>query len=237
MRRNPFSRFAFGAAAIGALVIAAFVAMPSRAAEDAVKIPPPAADAQGSDGIQTAVLSGGCFWGVQGVFQHTAGVTSAVSGYAGGSQMTATYEQVSSGTTGHAESVQVKYDPKKISYGKILQIFFSVVHDPTQLNRQGPDSGTQYRSAIFTTSDEQKKVAEAYIAQLNAAKVYPKQIVTKVGPLQGFFAAEAYHQDYLTLHPNQPYIAYNDLPKVENLKKLFADNYVEKPTLVRAATN
>jgi peptide-methionine (S)-S-oxide reductase len=237
MRRNPFSRFAFGAAAIGALVIAAFVAMPSRAAEDAVKIPPPAADAQGSDGIQTAVLSGGCFWGVQGVFQHTAGVTSAVSGYAGGSQMTATYEQVSSGTTGHAESVQVKYDPKKISYGKILQIFFSVVHDPTQLNRQGPDSGTQYRSAIFTTSDEQKKVAEAYIAQLNAAKVYPKQIVTKVGPLQGFFAAEAYHQDYLTLHPNQPYIAYNDLPKVANLKKLFADNYVEKPTLVRAVTN
>ena len=236
MRRNPFSRFALGVAAIGALVIAAF-AMPSRAAEDAVKIPPPTADTQGSDGIQTAVLSGGCFWGVQGVFQHTAGVTSAVSGYAGGSQMTATYDQVSSGTTGHAESVQVKYDPKKISYGKILQIFFSVVHDPTQLNRQGPDSGTQYRSAIFTTSDEQKKVAEAYIAQLNAAKVYPKQIVTKVAPLQGFFAAEAYHQDYLTLHANQPYIAYNDLPKVENLKKLFADNYVEKPTLVRAVTN
>jgi peptide-methionine (S)-S-oxide reductase len=236
MRSTP-SRFALSAAAIGALVIAAFVAMPSRAAEDAVKIPPPAADAQGSDGIQTAVLSGGCFWGVQGVFQHTAGVTSAVSGYAGGSQMTATYDQVSGGSTGHAESVQVKYDPKRISYGKILQIFFSVVHDPTQLNRQGPDSGTQYRSAIFTTSDEQKKVAEAYIAQLNAAKVYPRPIVTKVGPLQGFFAAEAYHQDYLTLHPNQPYIAYNDLPKVENLKKLFADNYVEKPTLVRAVTN
>jgi len=237
MRRNPFSRFALGAAAIGALAIAAFAVMPSRAAEDAVKIPPPAVDAQNSDGIQTAVLSGGCFWGVQGVFQHTAGVTSAVSGYAGGSQMTATYEQVSTGTTGHAESVQVKYDPTKISYGKILQIFFSVVHDPTQLNRQGPDSGTQYRSAIFTTSDEQKKVADAYIAQLNAAKVYPRPIVTKVGPLQGFFPAEAYHQDYLTLHPNQPYIAYNDLPKVENLKKLFADNYVAKPTLVRAVTN
>ncbi len=235
--RNPFSRFALGSAAVGALVIAAFAVMPSRAAEDAVKIPPPAADAQVGDGIQTAVLSGGCFWGVQGVFQHTAGVTSAVSGYAGGSQMTATYDQVSSGTTGHAESVQVKYDPKKISYGKILQIFFSVVHDPTQLNRQGPDSGTQYRSAIFTTSDEQKKVADAYIAQLNAAKVYGKPIVTKVGPLQGFFPAEAYHQDYLTLHPNQPYIAYNDLPKVENLKKLFADNYIEKPTLVRAVTN
>jgi peptide-methionine (S)-S-oxide reductase len=237
MRRNPFSRFALSAAAIGALVIAAFVSVPTRAAEDAVKIPPPAADVQAADGLQTAVLSGGCFWGVQGVFQHTAGVTSAVSGYAGGSQMTATYEQVSSGTTGHAESVQIKYDPKQISYGKILQIFFSVVHDPTQLNRQGPDSGTQYRSAIFTTSDEQKKVAEAYIAQLNAAQVYRKPIVTKVGPLQGFFAAEAYHQDYLTLHPNQPYIAYNDLPKVENLKKMFADNYIEKPTLVRAVTN
>jgi peptide-methionine (S)-S-oxide reductase len=236
MRRNPF-RFALSAAALGALAIAAFVAMPSRAAEEAVKIPPPAADVQAADGLQTAVLAGGCFWGVQGVFQHTAGVKSAVSGYAGGSQMNATYEQVSSGSTGHAESVQIKYDPKQISYGKILQIFFSVVHDPTQLNRQGPDSGTQYRSAIFTTSDEQKKVAEAYIAQLNAAKVYPKPIVTKVGPLQGFFAAEAYHQDYLTLHPNQPYIAYNDLPKVENLKKLFADNYVEKPTLVRAVTN
>jgi peptide-methionine (S)-S-oxide reductase len=236
MRRNPF-RFALGAAAIGALAIAAFAVMPSLAAEDAVKIPPPAADAQSADGLQTAVVAGGCFWGVQGVFQHTAGVKSAVSGYAGGSQMTATYDQVSSGSTGHAESVQIKYDPKQISYGKILQIFFSVAHDPTQLNRQGPDSGTQYRSAIFTTSDEQKKVADAYIAQLNAAKIYGKPIVTKVSPLQGFFAAEAYHQDYLTLHPNQPYIAYNDLPKVENLKKLFADNYIEKPTLVRAVTN
>jgi peptide-methionine (S)-S-oxide reductase len=235
MRRNPF-RFALGAAAIGALAIAAFV-MPSRAAEDAVKIPPPAADASSADGLQTAVVAGGCFWGVQGVFQHTAGVKSAVSGYAGGNQTTATYDQVSGGSTGHAESVQIKYDPKQISYGKILQIFFSVAHDPTQLNRQGPDSGTQYRSAIFTTSDEQKKVADAYIAQLNTAKVYPKPIVTKVGPLQGFFAAEAYHQDYLTLHPNQPYIAYNDLPKVANLKKMFADNYIEKPTLVRAVTN
>jgi peptide-methionine (S)-S-oxide reductase len=150
--------------------------------------------------------------------------------------LTATYEQVSTGTTGHAESVQIKFDPKKISYGKILQIFFSVAHDPTQLNRQGPDSGTQYRSAIFTTSDDQKKVAEAYIAQLNAAKVYPKPIVTKISSLQGFFPAEAYHQDYLTLHPNQPYIAYNDLPKVESLKKIFAENYTEKPTLVRSVS-
>ena len=130
------------------------------------------------------------------------------------------------------KSVEIKYDPKKITYGKLLQIFFSVVHDPTQLNRQGPDVGTQYRSAIFTTTDEQKKVAEAYIAQLNAAKVYKKPIVTKVGPLEAFYPAEAYHQDYLTLHPNQPYIAYNDIPKVENLKKIFAENYIEKPTLV-----
>ncbi|MDE2602622.1 MAG: peptide-methionine (S)-S-oxide reductase MsrA [Bradyrhizobium sp.] len=222
-------------AAVSALAIAALVIAPSFAAEDAVVIPPPAMDVPASDGIQTAVLSGGCFWGVQGVFQHTAGVVNAVSGYAGGSKATAQYEIVSTGTTGHAESVQIKYDPRKISYGKILQIFFSVAHDPTQLNRQGPDSGTQYRSAIFTTSDEQKKVADAYIAQLDAARVYKKPIVTKVGPLQGFYAAEAYHQDYLTLHPNQPYIAYNDIPKVENLKKLFAENYTEKPTLVGAA--
>jgi peptide-methionine (S)-S-oxide reductase len=233
---SQFSRLSLCAAAIGALAVAAFVAVPTRAAEDAVVIPAPSTDATSANGLQTAVLSGGCFWGVQGVFQHTAGVVNAVSGYAGGSQMTATYDQVSTGTTGHAESVQIKFDPKKISYGKILQIFFSVAHDPTQLNRQGPDHGTQYRSAIFTTSDEQKKVAEAYIAQLNAAKVYGGPIVTKVSSLQAFFPAEAYHQDYLTLHPNQPYIAYNDLPKIENLKKLFAANYTEKPTLVKNAT-
>jgi peptide-methionine (S)-S-oxide reductase len=232
---SQFSRFSLCAAAIGALAIAAFAAVPIRAAEDAVVIPAPATDVAPAEGLQTAVVAGGCFWGVQGVFQHTAGIVNAVSGYAGGSQMTATYEQVSTGTTGHAESVQIKFDPKKISYGKILQIYFSVAHDPTQLNRQGPDSGTQYRSAIFTTSDEQKKVAEAYIAQLNAAKVYGKPIVTKVSALQGFFPAEAYHQDYLTLHPNQPYIAYNDLPKIENLKKIFAENYIEKPTLVSSA--
>jgi len=237
MRRSHLSRLSLCAAAIGTLAIAALAVAPSRAAEDAVVIPPPAADVPPADGLQIAVVAGGCFWGVQGVFQHTAGVASAMSGYAGGGKMTATYEQVSTGSTGHAESVQIKYDPKKISYGKILQIFFSVVHDPTQLNRQGPDSGTQYRSAIFTTSEEQKKVADAYIAQLNAAKVYSKPIVTKVGALESFFPAEAYHQDYLTLHPNQPYIAYNDLPKVENLKKIFAENYIEKPTLVRSVSN
>jgi peptide-methionine (S)-S-oxide reductase len=232
MSRSQFSRLSLCAAAIGALAITAFFVAPSLAAEDAVIIPAPAMDVQASDGVQTAVIAGGCFWGVQGVFQHTSGVVNAVSGYAGGSKATADYNIVSTGTTGHAESVQIKYDPKKISYGKILQIFFSVAHDPTQLNRQGPDSGTQYRSAIFTTNDEQKKVADAYIAQLNAAKVYNKPIVTKVGALEGFYPAEAYHQDYLTLHPTQPYIAYNDIPKVENLKKIFAENYIEKPTLV-----
>jgi peptide-methionine (S)-S-oxide reductase len=234
MSRSPSRRLSLCAAAIGALAITAYAVAPLRAAEDAVVIPAPAADLPASDGTQTVVVAGGCFWGVQGVFQHTAGVVNAVSGYAGGSKSTAEYDVVSTGTTGHAESVQIKYDPKKISYGKILQIFFSVVHDPTQLNRQGPDSGTQYRSAIFTTSSEQKKVADAYIAQLDAAKVYRKPIVTKVGPLEGFYPAEAYHQDYLTLHPNQPYIAYNDIPKVENLKKIFAEDYIEKPTLVSA---
>jgi peptide-methionine (S)-S-oxide reductase len=185
--------------------------------------------------MQTAVIAGGCFWGVQGVYQHTKGVISAVSGYAGGNKASANYNAVSSGSTGHAEAVEIKYDPKQVSYGKILQIYFSVAHDPTQLNRQGPDTGTQYRSEIFATTPEQKKVAEAYIAQLNAAKVYKKPIATKLGMLQAFYPAEAYHQDYLTLHPNQPYIVYNDLPKIENLKKIFAENYIEKPTLVSDA--
>jgi peptide-methionine (S)-S-oxide reductase len=237
MRNRLLSRSTLIAAAVGALAMGALVLSPSRGAEDAVAIPPSAADVPAGDGIQTVVLAGGCFWGVQGVFQHTTGVVSAVSGYAGGHVKNPQYELVSTGTTGHAESVEVKYDPRKISYGKILQIFFSVVHDPTQLNRQGPDTGTQYRSAIFTTSEAQKKVAEAYIAQLDAAKVYPKPIVTKVSSLQAFYPAEGYHQDYLTLHPNQPYIAYNDLPKIEALKKMFAQSYQEKPTLVRAVSN
>jgi peptide-methionine (S)-S-oxide reductase len=230
-----FSRLTLCAAAIAALALAAVTSSPSRASSEAVIIPPPAVDVQAADGTQTAVIAGGCFWGVQGVYQHTAGVLNAVSGYSGGSKMTANYTMIGTGTTGHAEAVEIKYDPKKISYGKILQIFFSVVHDPTQLNRQGPDVGTQYRSAIFAVNDEQKKVAEAYIAQLNAAKVYKKPIVTKVGPLQAFFPAEDYHQDYLTLHPNQPYIVFNDIPKIENLKKIFAENYIEKPTLVSNA--
>ena len=235
MRRSTFSRLSLCAAAVGALAISSVFVAPSFAAEEAVILPAPAMDAKPADGLQTVVVAGGCFWGVQGVFQHTNGVVNAVSGYAGGDKSTANYTAISSGTTGHAESVQIKYDPQKISYGKILQIYFSVVHDPTQLNRQGPDSGTQYRSEIFATTAEQKQVADAYIAQLNAAKVYKKPIVTKVGSLAGFFQAEAYHQDYLTLHPNQPYIAYNDIPKVENLKKIFAENYIEKPTLVSNA--
>ena len=235
MSRSQFSRLTLCAAAIGALAIAAFAAAPSRAAEEAVVIPAPTLDAKEADGIQTAVIAGGCFWGVQGVYQHTAGVINAVSGYAGGTKATANYSMVSNGNTAHAEAVEIKYDPKKISYGKILQIFFSVAHDPTQLNRQGPDVGTQYRSEIFATNDEQKKVAEAYIAQLNAAKVYKKPIATKLGTLEAFYAAEAYHQDYMTLHPNQPYIVFNDIPKVHALKKIFADSYLEKPTLVSAA--
>jgi peptide-methionine (S)-S-oxide reductase len=230
--RSTLSRFTLCAAAIGALAISAVYVAPSFAAEEAVIIPAPAIDAKPATGLQTAVIAGGCFWGVQGVFQHTKGVVNAVSGYSGGAKSTANYSAIGTGTTGHAEAVEIKYDPQKISYGKILQIYFSVVHDPTQLNRQGPDSGTQYRSEIFTTTAEQKQIADAYIAQLNAAKAWKKPIVTKVNALQAFYPAEAYHQDYLTLHPNQPYIAINDIPKVENLKKIFAEHYTEKPTLV-----
>ena len=237
MSRSQFSRLSLCAAAIGALAITAFVVSPSLAAEDAVIIPAPAVDAQASDGTQTAVIAGGCFWGVQGVFQHTAGVVNAVSGYAGGSKSTADYNVVSTGTTGHAESVQIKYDPKKISYGKILQIFFSVAHDPTQLNRQGPDSGTQYRSEIFPQSEAQAKTAKAYIAQLDAAHVYKKPIVTKTDTMKSaFFPAEAYHQDYAIHHPYQPYIAINDAPKVENMSKLFPDVWRAQPVTVAQAS-
>ena len=235
MRRHITNRLSLCAAALGAVALSLVSVVSSRASEEAVVIPAPALDARPSDGLQTAVLAGGCFWGVQGVFQHTAGVVNAVSGYSGGAKSTANYTAISTGTTGHAESVEIKYDPQKISYGKILQIYFSVVHDPTQLNRQGPDSGTQYRSEIFAITPEQKQIADAYIAQLNAAKAWKKPIVTKVSSLEAFFPAEAYHQDYLTLHPNQPYIAINDIPKVENLKKIFAPNYSEKPTLVSSA--
>ena len=185
--------------------------------------PAPAADLPAASGKQTAVFAGGCFWGVEAVFDKLKGVTSAVSGYAGGSKSTASYETVSSGRTGHAESVQVTYDPSQISYGKLLQVFFSVAHDPTQVNRQGPDVGTQYRSAIFYNSDEQKRVAEAYIRQLDAAKVYPRPIATQVTQLQGFYAAEDYHQDFIAHNPTNPYVVYNDLPKLDQLKRQYPD--------------
>jgi peptide-methionine (S)-S-oxide reductase len=229
---RSLSRLSLCVAAFGALAIAAIAAAPLRAAEDAVIIPPPAMDVQPSDGLQTAVVAGGCFWGVQGVFQHTAGVVNAVSGYAGGGKATAQYETVSTGTTGHAESVQIKYDPRQISYGKILQIFFSVVHDPTQLNRQGPDRGTQYRSALFTTDAAQKQAAERYIAQLDAAKIYPAKIVTQVGPLVAVYPAEDDHQDYAPLHPESGYIATFDLPKIAALKTMFAAQNRAEPELV-----
>jgi peptide-methionine (S)-S-oxide reductase len=225
-------RTSIALAAASALALSWF-AVPSRASEEAFIIPPPASDAAPSDGLKKLVLAGGCFWGVQGVYQHTNGVVKAVSGYAGGQARTANYDTVSGGTTGHAESVQITYDPKKVTLGKLLQIYFSVVHDPTQLNRQGPDTGTQYRSTVFTSDPQERKVVEAYIAQLNNANVYKKKIVTTLEPLQAFYPAEDYHQDYLTLHPNQPYIAFNDLPKIENLKKIFADSYREKPVLVK----
>lgn len=215
-----------------------FVTGPLRAAEDAVIIPAPALDAAPAEGIQTIVLAGGCFWGVQAVYQHTEGVIAAVSGYAGDTRETASYELVSNGRTTHAESVEVRFDPKKISYGQILHIFFSVVHNPTQLNYQGPDVGPHYRSAIFFANDEQKKVAEAYIAQLDAAKVFPAKIVTRLEPLmRGFFTAEDYHQDYAMRNPTQPYIFFHDLPKIENMKRVFASLYREKPVLVREASN
>ena len=233
MGRTTLSRAAFAVST--AIALTWFAGGPSRAAEEPFIIPPPKADLPVSSGLKTAVIAGGCFWGVQGVYQHTHGVVQAVSGYAGGTESTAKYETVSSGTTGHAESVKITYDPQKISYGRILQIYFSVVHDPTQLNRQGPDHGTQYRSTIFTSSPEEKKIAQDYIAQLNGAKVYGKPIVTTIEPLQAFYPAENYHQDYLTLHPRQPYIVFNDLPKIENLKKVFAASYRDKPVLVRDA--
>ena len=193
-------------------------------------VPTPAGDAPmaTTNSQQTAVIAGGCFWGIQAVFQHTKGVISATSGYSGGSAKTAEYELVSTGETGHAESVQITYDPSKITYGQLLRVFFSVAHDPTQLNRQGPDEGTQYRSSIFYGSDEQKRVAEAYIAQLDKAKVFPRPIVTQVVQLKTFYPAEAYHQDYAALHPNNPYIVYNDAPKVAHLREQFPDLYTGK---------
>ena len=230
-----FKRIVGAAMLLGVAAIASLSAL--HAAEAPVVIAPPAFDTPKVAGSpQIAVLAGGCFWGVQGAFQHVRGVSKVLSGYAGGEASTAHYETVGSGRTGHAESVQITFDPAEVSYGELLQIFFSVIHDPTQLNRQGPDTGTQYRSAIFYTSDAQKKVADDYIAQLNKAGVFKRPIVTRVDPLAGFYAAEGYHQDFLFNNPKYPYIVYNDLPKVENLKRIFPERYRVQPVLVKAAT-
>lgn len=213
-----------------ALAVGAWMAT-SLAGDKAVKLPPPALDEPVGQSPRTAVFAGGCFWGVQAVFQHTRGVLNAVSGYAGGNRDTANYQAVSSGATHHAESVQVSYDPRLISYGKLLQIYFAVAHDPTQLNRQGPDAGPQYRSAIFYADAGQKQVAERYIAQLEAAKAFPQRIVTQLSSLSEFHPAEAYHQDYATRHPDSPYIVAFDRPKLANLKNLMPEVYRDTPVL------
>jgi peptide-methionine (S)-S-oxide reductase len=221
-------------ATIVAMAAAAFLLWrsPLFGAEQPVIIAPPTVDNPKASGpLQTAVLAGGCFWGVQGVFEHARGVKKVIAGYAGGEKSTAQYETVSSGATGHAESVQITFDPAAISYGQILQIAFSVVHDPTQLNRQTPDVGTQYRSAIFYADDTQKKIATAYIAQLDTAHAFPRAIVTRVDPLRGFYPAEDYHQDYLIHNPNQPYIAIYDIPKIENFRRTFPELYSGAPVL------
>ena len=205
------------------------------ASDEGHALPPPLNDPPSAATSEVAVLAGGCFWGVQAVFQHVQGVTNAVSGYAGGDKSTAVYQVVSSGTTGHAEAVRVTFDPRKISYGRILQIYFSVAHDPTQLNRQGPDFGTQYRSAIFPVNAAQADVAKAYIAQLDRAHIFRAPIVTTIEPDKAFYPAEAYHQDYLVRNSRQPYIVINDQPKIENLKRLLSDVYREQPVLVANA--
>ena len=226
----------FGAAvAAAAIVLGAGLELgPSASAGESTRaLPPPAVDEQpGPAKSEVAVLAGGCFWGVQGVFQHVNGVTSAVSGYAGGRESMAHYDWVGTGTTGHAESVRVTFDPSKISYGRILQVYFSVAHDPTQINRQGPDVGTQYRSAIFPVNDDQARIAKAYIAQLDAAHAFGAAIATRIEPDKTFYPAEAYHQDFLTRHPTYPYIVFNDLPKIESLKRIAPDLYRTDPVLV-----
>ena len=226
---------------IGAAVIVSLFALTrlqsAHAENEAKRLPAPTsapAPSATAAGLETAVLSGGCFWGVQGVFEHVKGVEKVFAGYDGGDAATANYEAVSTGETGHAESVQIKFDPKVISYGQILNIFFSVALDPTELNMQGPDEGTQYRSEVFYTSNTQRQIAEAYIKQLDQAKVFKKPIATRVDPDPGFFPAENYHQDFLVRHPDHGYIVFNDLPKVENLKRLFPEFYQDEPVLALA---
>ncbi len=220
---------------VGAALMAFAFATPRSTAEEAHLVPPPAVDEPaGRAAPEVAVVAGGCFWGVQGVFQHVKGVVSAVSGYDGGAKDTAHYDMTSRGDTGHAESVRITFDPKTVSYGRILQIYFSVAHDPTELNRQGPDEGTQYRSAIFPTNEEQARVAKAYIAELNQAHAFGAPIVTTIEENRTFYPAEAYHQDFLVQNPTYPYIVFNDLPKIENLKRLFPEAYRADPVLVGA---
>src|SRR5437773_1127829 len=216
-------KIARGALIILSLGVAATLTLRLVAARDRVLLmPDPQIDAPlAATGDSTAVIAGGCFWGIQAVFQHVKGVKTAISGYSGGSKSSADYELVGTGTTGHAESVQITYDPSQISYGQLLKIFFSVAHDPTELNRQGPDDGPQYRSAIFYSGVEQKRIADAYVAQLQQAKVFSRKIVTEIAPLKGFYEAEGYHQNYATRHPNDPYIVINDAPKVAHLKQQF----------------
>jgi len=230
------TRFGLGAGVAAALALTfagALALRPLHAADGAVTVAAPTLDDPKAAGpARTAVFSGGCFWGVQAVFEHTRGVRRVVAGYAGGDKSTADYESVSTGGTGHAESVQVSFDPMQVSYGELLRIFFSVAHDPTQLNRQGPDSGTQYRSEIFYLDERQQQIAAAYIAQVNQSRIFPRPIVTRVDPYKGFFAAEAYHQDFLTKNPQNPYIVYNDLPKIENFHRLLPEYYRAAPTAV-----
>jgi len=226
--------------ALGAALFAAHVGvLPSPRANASTAIPAPTVDEPvGKPGAsETAVLAGGCFWGVQGVFQHVKGVTQAVSGYAGGDGSTAQYETVGTGTTGHAESVRITYDPSQVTFGQLLHVFFAVVHDPTELNRQGPDVGEQYRSAIFPQNDMQQRIADAYIAQLNQAKVFDAPVVTLTKRDSGFFPAEDYHQDYLNSHPTAMYIVANDLPKLDDLRQVFPDLYREQPVLVHAVNH
>ncbi len=233
-QRTLVSRYAaLGAVALTALGLAALLT-PGRADTAPQHLPIPAQDvAPGPAGLQTATFAGGCFWGVQAVFQHVNGVTQAVSGYAGGNVANPGYEQVSSGTTGHTESVQVTFDPTRVSYGKLLQIFFSVALDPTEVDRQGPDWGTQYRSELFVNSSDQERVARAYLAQLTAAHIYDRPIATRIDPAGSFYPAEAYHQDYLALHPDAPYIVINDLPKVQGLQALYPENWQAAPVSAR----
>jgi peptide-methionine (S)-S-oxide reductase len=220
-----FARFS----ALVLLITLAGVAACNAGERGAIVVPNPTVDSKLAAGSQqTAVIAGGCFWGIQAVFQHVKGVIGATSGYSGGEAKTAEYERVSEGDTGHAESVKITYDPSQITYGQLLRVFFAVAHDPTELNRQGPDTGTQYRSSIFYANDEQKRIAEAYIVQLDSEKVFPRKIVTQVVPLKAFYPAEAYHQNYAALHPDSPYIVYNDAPKVAHLQQQFPDLYTGK---------